>query len=304
MKEKLITVVIPTFGRSEFLVRAINSVLKQSYTNFEVIVVDDNGRGSKNQIDTYKKISDLLSRDDRIRYIVHDENKNGSAARNTGIKHAKGKYICFLDDDDEFLEDKLLRQYTLLERLGEDWVACYTGHIRYFDNNVNKNYQYKPTIQGNILFEVLNFSVDACSGSTLMIRKSLIPKVCGFNENLKRHQDYEFLAKVAYYGKIAVISEPMVKIHVHEGSYRQKRYEDIEKTRLDYLKCIQPYLSKLTQSQQKKIRFVNNFWLLKRSLFHKKYTKTIKYFFLCRSPLLTIYKLISDGIKYFQRDGD
>lgn len=303
MKKKLITVIIPTFGRSEFLIRAVNSILKQSYTKFEIIIVDDNGRGNKEQINTYNKISELLDKEHRIRYIIHDYNKNGSAARNTGIKYSKGEYICFLDDDDEFFKDKLLKQYKLLEKSNKNWIACYTGHIRNFDNKSKINLEYKPNFEGDLLYPVTSFSVDACSGSTLMIRKEIIKKVKGFNEKLERHQDYEFLAKVAYYGKIKVISEPMVRINVHEGSYRQKSYDDIENTRLKYLQYIKPYLNKLSSKKKKRIYFINNYWLLKKSIFYKRYYKIIKYFLLCKNPFLTIYMLFKDSVNYLKRGG-
>lgn len=299
--QKLISIIIPTYGRSKYLIRAIESVLNQSYSNFEIIIVDDNGRGSKHQLDTYNKIHNILKEDKRVKYIIHDKNMNGSAARNTGIRNAKGEYICFLDDDDEFLEDKLLSQYKLLETLDTEWIACYTGHTRYFDGNIEKNYNYEPKIQGYILLDVLSFSVDVCSGSTLMIRKDVLLKVKGFNEELKRHQDYEFIAKVAYYGKIAVIPKPLVRIHVHLGSYRQKSFDEIEKTRLDYMKFVEPYLVKLNSKEKKIIKFENYYWLLKRSLFSIKFIKAMKYFILCGNILLTIQKLFEDTIKFLKK---
>ena len=95
----LVSVIIPTYKRSKSLNRAIDSVLSQTYPNIEIIVVDDNGKGSKYQLETEKSLEKYI-KTDKIKYIIHDVNRNGSAARNTGFKHSRGEYINFLDDDD------------------------------------------------------------------------------------------------------------------------------------------------------------------------------------------------------------
>ena len=95
----LVSVIIPTYKRSKSLNRAIDSVLSQTYPNIEIIVVDDNGKGSKYQIETEKSLENYI-KTDKIKYITHDVNRNGSAARNTGFKHSMGEYINFLDDGD------------------------------------------------------------------------------------------------------------------------------------------------------------------------------------------------------------
>ena len=94
-----VSVIITTYKRADMLSRAINSVLNQTYKNIEVIVVDDNGNGSEYRLKT-EIIMNKYSQIDNLKYIKHKENKNGSAARNTGIREATGDIICFLDDDD------------------------------------------------------------------------------------------------------------------------------------------------------------------------------------------------------------
>ena len=102
MIEGLVSVIIPTFQRAKYIERAIDSVLNQTYKNFEIIVVDDNDQESEARKEMIKRM-DKYSSDSRIIYIKHEKNKNGAAARNTGINVAKGEYITFLDDDDYFL---------------------------------------------------------------------------------------------------------------------------------------------------------------------------------------------------------
>ena len=103
-----ISVVIPTHNRASFLKKAIESVLRQSYTNLEVIIVDDNSTdNTKEVVNSYK--------DKRIKYIVHDKNKGGAVARNTGIIASTGDIVAFLDDDDEWLPEKIKKQMELFE---------------------------------------------------------------------------------------------------------------------------------------------------------------------------------------------
>lgn len=95
-----VSVVIPTYNRAHLVGRAIQSVLNQTYQDFEIIVVDDGSTDNTEEV--VKSFNDP-----RIRYIRHDQNRGGSAARNTGIKMARGEYIAFQDSDDEWLPEKL-----------------------------------------------------------------------------------------------------------------------------------------------------------------------------------------------------
>ena len=103
MNEPLVSVIVTSYNGSDSIARAIESVKKQTYKNIEILVVDDNGLGSEEQVKTEKIVSTFSD----VKYIAHEVNKNGSAARNTGAREAKGEFYCFLDDDDEFLEKRL-----------------------------------------------------------------------------------------------------------------------------------------------------------------------------------------------------
>ena len=216
----LISVVIPTYGRADFILRCLESVQDQTYHNLEIIIIDDNGKGTLNQLSTYSKLQPFIESNNQLKYIVHETNLNGSAARNTGINNSKGNYICFLDDDDEFEKDKIEKQYKKLKKSNGFFGACYCGNKRVKANKLIST--YIPLEEGDILFPLLLNSIDACTGSTLMINRKTLDKVKGFDVNFKRHQDYEFTARLAYFTNIAVISEPLVRINMHSGSYGQK----------------------------------------------------------------------------------
>ena len=104
-----VSVVIPTYNRPEFLGAAISSVLNQTFQDWELLVVDD---ASEN--DTEEVVDGFG--DHRLRWFRHEKRIGGSAARNTGIVNSVGAYVAFLDDDDEWLPDKLRLQVELLRK--------------------------------------------------------------------------------------------------------------------------------------------------------------------------------------------
>ncbi len=115
-----ISVVIPTYNRPELLNNSINSVLSQTYRDFELIVIDD--CSSDNTPDVLEGF-----RDERLRVIRNSSNKGIAAVRNISVSNSQGKYIAFLDDDDEWLPDKLEKQLKIMED-GPDNLGCvYSG---------------------------------------------------------------------------------------------------------------------------------------------------------------------------------
>ena len=116
----MITVITPTYNRAEYLRTAIDSVLSQTYLDWELLVVDDN----KPDSDAWKATAEVMSHytDPRIRYIRNEKNLGGAAARNVGIAQAKGEYTAFLDDDDMYLPDRLRVQVEAMKE--HDWDVC------------------------------------------------------------------------------------------------------------------------------------------------------------------------------------
>lgn len=120
-QNELVSVIIPTYNRANLILQAVKSVLNQTYKNFEIIIVDDGS--SDNTEDVINVIHD-----NRIRYIKHAINKGASAARNTGIREAKGKYIAFQDSDDHWLPDKLEKQVKRIENTPDHVGAVFGGY--------------------------------------------------------------------------------------------------------------------------------------------------------------------------------
>lgn len=209
--EPLVSVIIPTFSRPTNLIRAIESVLSQSYTNIEIIVVDDNGVSTLSQIETEYLLADYIS-EGKVTYIKHNINKNGSAARNTGFKRSKGVYVNFLDDDDVFSPQKISRQVDILKNsIDFDATYCDTQIVR-TDGSYNKVIN-PPIVQtaDTILSGKCFFNT-----STVLFRRGVIEKLGGFDEQFQRHQDYELYLRYFKIGKM--IKTPEVSLIKYETS--------------------------------------------------------------------------------------
>lgn len=181
----MVDVIIPTYKRADMLEKAINSILDQTYKDVMVTVVDDNDPETEWRKRTSKLMEKFLS-EKRVQYICHEKNKNGSAARNTGLKYTNGEFVCFLDDDDYFMEDKIEKQMKyLLENSTKD--ACFCDYIK---NGKNICLANKKDFSHDIL---LGFPTPQTSG--IMFRRKVIDELKGFDESYYRHQDYELLLR-------------------------------------------------------------------------------------------------------------
>jgi glycosyltransferase involved in cell wall biosynthesis len=204
--EDLVSVIVPTCNRTEFLARAIKSVLDQTYRDYEILVIDD-----ASTVDTEELVSHF--NDERIRYLRHEENRGGSAARNTGIVNAKGAYIAFLDDDDEWLPQKLESQMRVFQenpRAG----AVYTGFIsieaesgRIVDINVPKKRGY--------IFEDLIARNIVGTTSTVIVRSGCFDDVGLFDETLPASQDADMWRRLSRKYFFDYVRTPMVRRILH-----------------------------------------------------------------------------------------
>ena len=199
----MVSVIIPTYKRSDYICRAIDSVLNQSYHDIEVIVVDDNDSDSIDRRQT-EIIMDAYKSNKRVKYIKHKKNMNGAAARNTGIKNSSGDYITFLDDDDFFLRDRIGKLVSTLE-IYTEYDGVYTGLIKIENNRITGIY---PTeCDGEQEEKLLNLYSFFRSGSNIFLKKTVFKKLKGFDEDFTRHQDVEFMSRFFQFYKIKAIND-------------------------------------------------------------------------------------------------
>ena len=205
-----LSIIIPTYGRVSQIGKSIESALV--HPEFEVIVVDDNGKGSEHQIKTESILSEYIL-SNKITYYALDKNSGAGVARNHGVEQAKGEYITFLDDDDFFIEDKILEKLSFFQQQPNTIDIC-CSHM-----TVEKNGQ--KFIAGDEQFigdNAKSFLLDgSCYTSMIMIKKSSFSKIGGFFST-PYLQDHTLMLK-AYINELNVcVFNHDVFVHtLHDG---------------------------------------------------------------------------------------
>lgn len=209
MKNPLVSVVIPTYNREKTIVRAINSVLNQTYTNLELIVVDDNSKDNTESV-----IQEYIT-DKRLKYIKLTKNVGGGGARNKGITEAKGEFVAFQDSDDEWMLDKLEKQMAVFQnRPDVDVIFCQMKRIL-GDSTIiypKKN----PTNNTNLYTSFLKENY--IGTPTAIIKKEKLVANKGFDENLPRLQDWDLFIRLAKNGKFHMLNEVLCDVYLQENS--------------------------------------------------------------------------------------
>lgn len=291
---ELVSVIIPTYGGGNMLRRSINSVLNQTYAEVEVLVVDDNGVGTPNQVKTSEEISRYAD-DPRVVYICHDVNRNGSAARNTGFARSKGTYITLLDDDDEYMPEKIERQVHNLKKHQE----CGLTYCRR-DMYVNNKFQStKHAIQSdNYIFDLMTHKVGISSG-TLMVRRSVWEQVHGFDESFRRHQDYEFTVRVAAVTGIYPDDFLGLKKNM-EGRNNPGSVMRSFEYRHHYITKLEKYLKSLTEKEQRIVLETNYLDIAIEALKNKDFSSFCKIYSRSKVGPHGLYYIVKRIMKFIQ----
>lgn len=203
----MISIVLPSFNRAHILPKAVESILRQTYKDFELIIVDDGS--SDNTCEVVKGFND-----DRIVY-VHQENAGACVARNNGIDHARGEYIAFQDSDDVWHEDKLEKQLTTLRNTGADVVFCRMNRMS-DGKNVGLVSDYFH--EGFLSKEELPMSI----GTQTLMGKSAVFKQEKFDPEMPRFQEFEMLVRVQRSFSIYCMEEPLADYHLQNDSISVK----------------------------------------------------------------------------------
>ena len=207
MSSPLVSVIIPTYNRAQVLGRAVQSVLRQTYNDFQLLIIDDGS--TDNTEECIRQFSDS-----RIVYLRH-KNQGQSAALNTGLRVAKGKYISFLDSDDEWLSKMLEKQLALFhedKRIG--CVYTYAGRV-----GSVKNIELVKTfyIEGDIYKEALTQGYISHM-ITLMTKKECFKKIGLFDTQFTVCQDDDICLRLAKEYRFGLIPEILAVIHNDSGS--------------------------------------------------------------------------------------
>lgn len=265
-----VSCVIPSYKRSDTVTRAIDSVLAQTYPNMEVCVVDDNEPGDAYSLHLHQLL-ERYRHDSRVRCIQQEKHVNGAVARNAGIQAAQGEFIAFLDDDDEWLPEKISRQMEVVSNHPQT-DAVTTLWTRYVRGKAVMG--CTPYSTDDFQYKVLAREISVFS-STVLIRKSVIGKFGGFDESLVRHQDLQFLVQASQYASFAVVPEYLVKLHADSIANQLDPTRFVE-AKSSFFRSVHSELANYPPARRRAIENAHRFEILLFSLRAKKVSLAMK----------------------------
>ena len=236
-----VSVVIPTYNRANYLLQAMDSVLAQTYKDYEVVVVDDGSTDG-----TQALLKPLIDKG-KIRYY-QNPGRGVSAARNFGAQNANGKYLAFLDSDDLFLSAKLEKQVALIEQ--RRGIGMVHSHYSKF-NDAGEDLGLRDTsrYQGSIYPGLLNQWGILMAPSCTLIPKTVFEEVGGYDEAMRWAEDLDLWRRIAYRYPLDLVPEVLTRVRVHSGNTSQQRAQALNDFQryIDKALTDDPNLSKLFQ---------------------------------------------------------
>ncbi|MCY4732430.1 glycosyltransferase family 2 protein [Natronomonas gomsonensis] len=203
--------VIPTYNRADVLPRAIRSVLNQTYTDYEIVIVDDGSTDeTENVVQSFNN--------EKIKYINHKTNKGQNVARNTGIKNANGEYISYLDSDDMFLENHLQKAVNILDNLSEEYGGVHTAREDVINGDVVRHEVKDGELTLEELFSSGNAYRHLAGSISLTYRKKIIRSIGLHDEDVILGTDLDFFIQILEEYKLYGINEPLSRVFRQSNS--------------------------------------------------------------------------------------
>ncbi len=214
--EPLITVIVTTYNRRDLLGETIQSILNQTFTNFELIVVDNmSADGTSEYADSIQ--------DERVSYYRSPNHGVIAVNRNYGIRLAKGEFLAFCDDDDLWLPHKLATQMAVLSE-NDQAVMCYGQAECFIDDKVVKERMSNRVVKTHHYFNLLRGNYMA--NSSVIIKKSIFDQLGLLNESPDIREDYEMWLRVARNFQITSTEEILIKYRLHVNNVAGNRLKE------------------------------------------------------------------------------
>jgi len=283
-KQISISVVIPAYNRAGTILVCLKSVLAQTFSPFEVIVVDD--------CSTDETVRLVRSLDDpRVRCISLDKNSGAQAARNRGIMEAKGDWIAFQDSDDEWLSSKLEKQVKALEGVDYDpWTVVHTNSV-WFDTPAGQRLSFEiPVVEGDNVYPLL-LSGPAPMFQGMLVSRSALKRIGYLDEKVPSFQEWDTSIRLARHCRFIYLREPLFIYHLHSG-------ETISKNKLQditgYQFVIQKFRDEIIRICGEETWSRHLYFQLKKCLNYGLWSEADKYFRLIekKTRQYTFYRLL------------
>ncbi|WP_297070275.1 glycosyltransferase [Thermococcus sp.] len=209
-----VSIIIPTYNRSELLGRALDSVMSQGFDDFEVLVID--GARSQSTRELVRSYGD-----GRLRYVPQ-RGRGIANARNLGVLKARGKFIAFLDDDDRWRDDKLERQLEFFKELPENYGLVYTAFTYYHLEKGRILGIKRPKASGNVYRYLLRDNITGTS--TIMVRRECFKRAGLFRESFPTCEDWDMWLRMSKRCLFGAVDQPLVDYSIHSGQFSFARY--------------------------------------------------------------------------------
>jgi glycosyltransferase involved in cell wall biosynthesis len=219
-----VSVIISTFNYGHFITRAVHSVLAQTFGDFELLVVDD---GSE---DNTRELVQQVH-DQRLHYFWQ-HNQGPSAARNTGIRLARGEYLAFLDADDEWYPDKMQAQLEMI--CNQPQVGLVYGHCEYIDSQGHLIDTVRNRRKGDLFIPLLRSNFITGTASSIMVRRACFDQLGGFSLELTAVEDWHLAVRIAAHWLVDFVDQVVARIHYHPSSLSK----NIERVKANTLKSL------------------------------------------------------------------
>ena len=293
----LVSVVIPTYSRNTTLCKAIDSVIKQTYKNLEIIVVDDNPADSEWRHST-EELMEQYKKDSRVRYLKNKRNLGGSGARNEGIKVSNGEYIAFLDDDDEYLPAKIEKQLecALTSEMTRLALVFCDVKMTYGDGSYmcNKESHYK----GCCLYEAIRDNCLAATSQWLAVKSALVD--VGMFTKVPCKQDSTLILKLLGAGyEVDYVPETLIRYSFYNIPRISSVGEKNIKGELLYRARCRKYYDRFDEGQIQEIEYVFNERLYKLYKSNDMKKEETLYFrrIMRKHPIRVSRNILSDRLK-------
>ncbi len=208
----LVSIIIPTKNRPKMLTECIDSIIDQTYRNIEIIIVDDD----HDNWSAEECVTGYLNNNYNIKYYKNP-GFGGNSARNYGVAKSKGSIIAFCDDDDMFEKQKIERQLDLLLRSDAGGCYCYSKRITVKEGIITNEIIHSPPFPPKYLFLSLLLTYNFIGTQMLLCKKDIFNSVNGFDEKIKRMQDWDIAIRLARVTNFVCVKEPLVKIRIHDN---------------------------------------------------------------------------------------
>lgn len=242
--EDLVSIVIPTYKRFDTLERAIKSVANQTYDKIEILVVDDNEPGDEYSQAVRELINGLKI--GNLVLVTQPKHINGAAARNAGIRSARGEYISFLDDDDIIFPQKIEKQMAQLKALDKSYGGVSCLKIYFEGDKLTKVSEFWNCTSMQS-FEVMSKQLNIQTG-TVLLRRECLDETGYFDENLRRHQEVQLMSYFTDKYKVLLVKEVLTAIDGSDLSNRPD-YNKLKVFKSDFFNSVRPLMSKYSKAE-------------------------------------------------------